>query len=671
MVKKSFKIFLKKLLQKRNKFPKEIIDAKQYFKEEKFDSALNSLNSLTQEQIEELSIKSQLIYYYLIGKILMIKDKFQDALISAEKSYQIANKIENSIDKINSYFLFTELLQKTGNLEKSSEILENIKKLIENLPKEDRIVKMELRGQYLRIKAWIDYNFGKISELISITSEMITIYEEIGDKLRLGGACILSASPYSFLGEYDKALVLLKRADKIFSEIKVPYQFIDWKISVFIIYGMIYTLKGELIKAVDNIKYAIKLAKENNRKMVYYMALNNLGCNYINLAEWDKAINCFKECLIIAEKMGNQTEIANLIEGLFHAYLNKSDLKSAKECLDRIEQINLKENNKKINLIYRFIKALFLRKSSRTRDLGEAQRILKEISEEEFIIVEITIRAMVNLCEMLVLEFKTSKNSEILNELNLLIDRLFKIAENQGSYWVMGDTLLLKSKLALLSLDIYSARKFLSQGQNIAETYGLKKLNIKISNENDELVSNLAAWKKLRSDNAPIEERLNKIKIDKQINSMLYRNGFEEEPKIHEEDPVFIMILTENGLPLYKKTFDDQWNVNENLFSGFLSAFNSFSDEIFSKGFDRAVFGDYSILMKHISPFMACYIFLGQSYLAKKRFTKFIDEVQKTHSTIDKLNFSMKTGSVLKSRDVPNLENLLKELFIMKKLERN
>ena len=56
MVKKSFKIFLKKLLQKRNKFPKEIIDAKQYFKEEKFDSALNSLNSLTQEQIKELPI---------------------------------------------------------------------------------------------------------------------------------------------------------------------------------------------------------------------------------------------------------------------------------------------------------------------------------------------------------------------------------------------------------------------------------------------------------------------------------------------------------------------------------------------------------------------------------------------------------------------------------------
>ncbi|MHA1719551.1 MAG: tetratricopeptide repeat protein [Promethearchaeota archaeon] len=668
MVKKSFKNFMKIFLQKKkSKFLKEIIEAQQYFKEEKFDSALNSLNSLTQEQIKELPIKSQLIYYYLKGKILMIKENYQEALVSAEKSYQIASKIENSVDKINSYLLFTELLQKTGNLEKGLEILEDIEKLIENLPKEDHTVKMELLGQYLRIKAWIYYNFGKIPELISITNELITIYEELGDKLRLGGAYVLSSSPYSFLGEYDKALDLLKRTDEIFSKIKVPYQFIDWEISVFIIYGMIYLLKGELIKAEENIKHAVKLAKENNRKMVYYMALNNLGCNYIYLADWDNAVKSFEECLIIAEKMGNQVEIANLLEGLFRSYLNKGDLKSAEECLDRIEQINLKENNKMINLDYRFTKALFLRKSSRTRDLGEAQRILKEISEEDVFTVELTIRAMVNLCEMLILEFKTSKDPEILNELTLLIDRLFKIAENQGSYWVMADTLLLKSKLALLTLDIDSARKSLNQGQIIAEKYGLKNLTIKISNENDELISNLATWEKIRSDNAPIEERLDKIKIDKQINSMLHKNGF-EEPKTHEENPVLIMILTDSGLPLYTKTFDEQWKVNEQLFSGFLSAFNSFSDEIFSKGFDRAVFGDYSILMKHISPFMVCYIFLGQSYLAKKRFSKFIDNVQKTQSTIDKLNHSMKTGIVLKSSDMTNLENLFNQLFIMKKL---
>ena len=323
------------------------------------------------------------------------------------------------------------------------------------------------------------------------------------------------------------------------------------------------------------------------------------------------------------------------------------------------------ENNKRVDLTYRSAKALLLRKSTRTRDLGDAQRILKEISEEEVIFVEFTIRAMVNLCEMLLIEFKESKDPEILNEIKPIIKRLFKTGEDQGSYEIMSETLLLKSKLALLSLDLISARQYLNQGQIIAEKYGLNNLAIKISDENDDLVKNLKIWEKMQSENASIDSRLDKIDIDKQLNSMLHKVGF-EEPEIHDEKPVLVMIMSESGISLYVKIFDEQWSVNEELFSGFLSAFNSFSHEIFSKGFDRAVFGEYSILMKHIPPFMVSYIFLGQSYLAKQRFSKFTENIQKTESILNKLNHSLNTGLVLNSRNIPNLEDLLVKIFISK-----
>ena len=155
--------------------------------------------------------------------------------------------------------------------------------------------------------------------------------------------------------------------------------------------------------------------------------------------------------------------------------------------------------------------------------------------------------------------------------------------------------------------------------------------------------------------------------INEQLNSMLHKIEF-KEPEIHDENPVLVMIMTESGIPLYTKIFDEQWSVNEELFSGFLSAFNSFSDEIFSKGFDRAVFGDYAILMRSLNPFMISYIFKGQSYLAKQRFSKFTENIQKTESIITKLNHSMNTGLVLKSSDVPNLEELLSEMFISRKI---
>ncbi len=660
------KIFTKK--EAESKFSKEILDAQMYFQNEKFDFALNSLNLLTQEQIEELPEKMQFIYHKIKGTILMITENLQEAIDSAEKSFQIGLKLKDSIEKIDSFLLLAEILQIMGNFQRSSEILEETEKLIQNLPKKFLYVKKDKRGEFLRIKAWVYLGQGKLQETVEFLEEMVEIYNNIGNLAKLAGAYTFLSSPYAFLGELDKSLSYVIKADEIFSKIKkLPFVLINWQIGNYIMYGMIYSMKGDLIKAVNFTKQALQLAKKNNLKMTSYLALNNLGCQYLLFADWDNAIKCFEESLAITQNFGNPSGIVTILDGIFLAHLYKNDLKSAESCLDRIKQINEIEDNKTIDLTYQLAKALLLRKSTRTRDLGEAQDILKEITKEEVIHVEMTIRAMVNLSEMLLIEFKESKDSEILNETKPIIDRLFKTAEDQGSYLVMGETLLLKSKLALISLDLISARQYLSQGQIIAEKYGLNNLSIKISNENDELIKNLGIWEKMQSENASINERLDKINVDKQIDSMLHKIGF-EEPEIHNEDPVLVMIMTESGIPLYTKIFDEQWSVNEELFSGFLSAFNSFSDEIFSKGFDRAVFGDYSILMKHISPFMISYIFLGQSYLAKQRFSKFTENIQKTESIITKLNHSLNTGLVLKSRDVPNLENMMSEIFISKKI---
>ena len=49
-------------------------------------------------------------------------------------------------------------------------------------------------------------------------------------------------------------------------------------------------------------------------------------------------------------------------------------------------------------------------------------------------------------------------------------------------------------------------------------------------------------------------------------------------------------ILNENGIVFYSKSFASEWIVDENLFGAFISAFHSFSGEIFSENLDRAKF---------------------------------------------------------------------------------
>ena len=650
--------------------PAEIIEAHKLYEEYKLDLALQSLNKLSPGQLEGLPIDVHLKFHTIKGKILFTMENWADVLTSAEKSYEIASKFEQfhgSIEKIDSFLLIAAILMRTGKHEKSSEILKEIDKIIKNLPDHLEKLKKEKRAEKLHIRALIYNRTGKNEGMLKIREELHEIYSELGDLHNLARNYSYKGWGFFFLGDLDEALNALNKSNEAFSKIEVSPFFRNEEVQNLLLYGAISSQRGDLFDALKFNNEALNLAKEYNLLFFIEITLNNLGCTYIRLADWEKSILCLNKGLTMAEKRQDVFNIVNRLENLFEANLNKGDIKTAEECLERVRKINDKEQNKRINQSFRLCEALLLRKSKRTRDLGKAQEILKEISEEEIIQVQISISAMINLCEMLVLEFKESKDSEVLNELNPIINKLVKVAENQKSFLVMAETLLLKSKVATISLNLTEARQLLNQAQIIAQEHGLKNLAIKISIENDEFIKNLAIFEKMKLENEPIEKRFEKINIEKQLNEMLHKNKF-EIPEIKDEDPVVIMVMTDSGLPLFTRVFKEEWNVNEQLFSGFLSAFNSFSDEIFKKGFDRAVFGDYSILMNSIENFMIAYIFLGQSYLAKQRFSKFTEKIQNTDAIQEKLIHSKNTGLVLYPKDIPELEAQINEIFVQKEL---
>jgi hypothetical protein len=135
-----------------------------------------------------------------------------------------------------------------------------------------------------------------------------------------------------------------------------------------------------------------------------------------------------------------------------------------------------------------------------------------------------------------------------------------------------------------------------------------------------------------------------------------------------DEDPVVILIISEGGNPIFSQTFLDEWNFQDHLFGGFLTAVTSFSDEMLHEGFDRAIFGKYTLLMKSISPFLLCYLFKGQSYLAQQRLKYFADKIQKNIEIWDTFVKYLKTNQEIQLRDIPPLEMAIKDIFINKKM---
>ncbi|GAG88085.1 unnamed protein product, partial [marine sediment metagenome] len=278
--------------------------------------------------------------------------------------------------------------------------------------------------------------------------------------------------------------------------------------------------------------------------------------------------------------------------------------------------------------LYLLNKALILKRSPRTRNRAKAEEILTQILENEDLDFEFILTALTNLCELLLTELRMTNDFEVLEEINPLINRLLSITESTGSYSILCETYLLQAKLSLLSFDMKKAQQFLTQAQQIAEKFGLKLLAIKISNEHDGLLKQLNMWETLKESSSSLKERMEFARLNEQMENIVQKRVL-ESPELSDEEPVLLIIISEGGVPMFSKIFVKDQAFEDHLFGGFISAINSFVSEKFSEGLDRAIFGEYTLLMNSISPFLTCYVFKGKSYSAQQRIKYFIEELRK------------------------------------------
>ncbi|MHA1986256.1 MAG: hypothetical protein ACW98D_06430 [Promethearchaeota archaeon] len=136
-----------------------------------------------------------------------------------------------------------------------------------------------------------------------------------------------------------------------------------------------------------------------------------------------------------------------------------------------------------------------------------------------------------------------------------------------------------------------------------------------------------------------------------------------------DEDSMLLLILGEGGVLLFSYPFTDEWKFDEELFGGFLTAFNSISDEIFSEGLDRVKFGKHTVLMEPLLNFSICYLFKGESYIAKQKLSKFSNLLKKNTSIQQTFEKLFKSSQVLELKDYPFLESLITEVFLSKSPE--
>ena len=584
------------------------------------------------EKLKDITLEDKHYYRLLKWQLFSSMGKLQESLRIAEQDYQ-ENKSQNRhlflIDSIMSKFFSLFLIGGSASpIYKDSEIREDVllsEKLLKSITQEPPIEVKLRNGLLIFMKGYLFYweqNFDKAIE------------------------------------QHEKSLAILENYD-IF---KLSYNLQ--------ILGLSYAAKGELDLALDSHKKSLALSKGSTitHNIAKGATYNSIGDIYFQKGVLDQAIRSFEKSLKLMEQHTDPNSIfwsGYSYDSLIKVFLYKDSLEEAQECLDHFfEYLGEKKISKNFHW-YRLSKARVLASSSRVRDRAKAENIAKEILEIMAItpLPYIYTNILIVLCELYFRELKASNDLEILEDIQPLVDKLIKESERSNSFSLRAHALLLNGNISLLRLNMGDARRYLTEAQQIADSHSLQLLAREISHAHDQLIEQLDGLESYKKKKMTLSERLELASLDDTLDLMQGRRAV-NAPNLIDEEPVLLLIIGEGGILLFSYPFSEEVKVEGELFGGFFSAISSFSKEVFSQGLDRAKFGQYTVLMKSIGDFSFCYVLKGQTYVAQKKLSNFMENFQKDTSMMQTLNKFNQTSQVIELKKFPFLEGFIKGIFI-------
>ena len=559
-----------------------------------------------------------------------------------------------------------------GDYEQGIDILLHCKDLYEKIGKDSYIA-----NNLSNLSSFYSQK-GEKNEGLKYAKKSLEIYEQLNDQAGIARGYSLLAYNYGFNvnPKIDLAIEFAKKSLSI-SEINPSVKAENLKNL-----AIIYSTQGRIDESLQYAEEGYKFAQDY-KNLRHQVARNSLPirggvekdiftslalCSLVigyNLRIKDddltRATEYFKISLKHSKEAGFIEIIGWALYNLTQNYLYLGSYEQAQECLKELEKTAKGTKDKTTFKLYLMAKAIVLKAGGRSRDRAEAEKLLKQIVADE-ITNPLVYRASVShLCEFLLEELEMSNNLEIINEIEPQLNSLLNYTEKTHSFYWASLTKGIQAKLALIQLNFEESRRLLTEAQRIAEQHNFQVLGQYTSLDHDRLLVQLNKWEQLKEDNAPMSERIKLASFDIIINRMQGIRGV-DPPDLVEEEPILLLIMSKGGNTYFNHSFASDWDI-EGIFSSFISAFNTFSSELFSKSIDRIRIGENTILINPVEPFLACYVIKGQSYPALQKLSRFTEAIRENTEIWQALNKSVKTSEMLEIDKPPVLKTVINEIF--------
>lgn len=495
---------------------------------------------------------------------------------------------------------------------------------------------------YQRIKTLDDNQVASIYQLFDELEKNRTILSPIFiDHITILLKAVLGLILFK-KGNPDKALEIYLEA----SSINMKNGWILLQSSIVNNIGTVYGRRNEIDLSIEKYNEAKNLAQEIGYERAFYTAIVNIIFMLYDKGDFQEVLKMSKEFYKTAKENDNHDFIGIALYTLVGSSIEFKLTSQIQLYLDELEELSRKYSKRRmITYHFKYAKALTLRNSKKLADLVEAQALFADINDNPPPNL-IAFKPAFLLFELIFKELEMTGNEELLAILEEKVQTMKEKAKQYDSTFILAETYLLESKLALLRNDMTKAQELLDSALKLAREKGLGETILKISKAYDKFLDEKQKWEELFSKQTPLKERLNIAQLDKLIDEAVHRRL--DNIKAVPEEPIYLFILEYSGITLYSCNFQKDKTVDEQLVGGFLAAINTFCQEMFTeKGYlERVKYKDYNIILKPLAESFICsYVIRGESHLASTKLEKFVERVEKS-PIIEELNVSKITGLV-------------------------
>ncbi len=390
-----------------------------------------------------------------------------------------------------------------------------------------------------------------------------------------------------------------------------------------------------------------------------------MGSVYAQKGEYDLALVYFYKTLEIMKQLKVKNSVAKTLYSIISVSIYDNDLDNAQQYLKQLQEVNKETPNKKIELWTRVSEALFLKSQKNEQDVERAFNLLKQIAEEEIIIIGIYGDVLLNLCDILLDQLRKKSKEEYLNEIRSYLNQLYEMASKQDSFWLVAQANWLLAYLAFIELDMIKAQHMFTQAQQIAEERGFKRLAMNISNEFDKMIKKSSDFKSLTKKDLSLVDRVERSGFEAVIKKIKQNIVYDED--LSAEKPVMLFIFNPKGIPIYHQIFlQEKSQLNDEIINEFILVIKNLIDEISKdkKPIQRILYRELLVILKSFDDLNFCYVFDGQSYVAIERVEIIISSIQKQSPVLwNKILEQCKKGEPLDPLNERDLMLFINSLF--------